>query len=139
MAASITSCSESKKTQASPSEKEALSEQTVESSDDKSPVKTLKAQYTLQAKKAIQDIGKLNTESLAKKYSLKTSEGSTKISAMLTGSEDLDVEALKELGVDLQSKTGDIQSALVPLDQLGNLSGIKGLKQIDIPAKSNPK
>lgn len=138
----LAACSESKKATQEAGTKELATNPSEEVNSTEMEVKNeianASAQYTLQAKKAISDIAKLDKEELAKKYSITNTEGGPKISAMLSG-DAIDADALKALGVELQSKTGDMQSALVPLKELGNLSNIKGLKSIDVPVKSNPK
>ncbi len=143
LASTLAACSESKKAAQEAGTKELVTNPPAEDNSTEMEVKNEIAspsvQYTLQAKKAITDIAKLDKEELAQKYSIINQDGAYKISALLTGGNDLDIDALKKLGVELQSKTGEIHSALVPLNQLEKLSDVPGLNQIDIPKKSNPK
>lgn len=135
----LVACSESKKTGTVTEAKESAANQSEQNEPIESEIKTSEAQFTLQAKKAVADAAKLSTEELGKKYNLNTVDKQTLISTMITANQNLDVESLKKLGVQLQSKTGNIQSALVPIDQLANLKDINGIETIDVPTKAKSK
>ncbi|MEI7982026.1 MAG: hypothetical protein WCI71_10260 [Bacteroidota bacterium] len=69
---------------------------------------------------------------LKKEFAASVSGNKVMIGAMLKVNEGIDMKKLKKLGVEINTNTGGILSARIPVYKLGKLKKVKGLVLVDV-------
>lgn len=99
-----------------------------------------KAQLSASTKRLINDLESLPKEegqfklddSLKKKYGIRETDTGPVVHAFIKVSEDLKSESLEKLNVKQQSVVGDIQTVVVPLENIKKLAAVEGVRHIEV-------
>ena len=101
------------------------------------------SKYSIDAKKLVSDLGSSGPSGLSatskQNFGIVKKENGEFVSTVLKVNDQIKEEDLTSKGVEIQSKTGNIWSAMCPLDKFHELSLVNGVENIDVAKKGNPK